>query len=144
MLYVLRTVIFSLEGAIKRSADAEMEKERVQRDKNGNMNNVAFYAVSSSSLYGYLCPKLKTQKSKHRSHSFKHRTQNICIQNTMSNIGFRTKQQLLMFYICTKFRACTPNILSYSNAIVFYFYFRERTSLSILHLFQSISVLRCK
>ena len=50
-------------------ADAEMEKERVQRDKHGNMNNVAFYAVSSSSPYGYLCPKLKrktkvkTQKS---------------------------------------------------------------------------------
>ena len=43
--------------------DAEMEKERVRRDKNGNMNNAAFYAVSSSSPYGYLCPKLKTQKS---------------------------------------------------------------------------------
>ena len=28
---------------------AEMQKERVQRDKNRNMNNVAFYAVSSSS-----------------------------------------------------------------------------------------------
>ena len=41
-------------------ADAEMKKKRVQRDKNGNMNNVAFYAVSSSSPYGYLCPKLKT------------------------------------------------------------------------------------
>ena len=55
-------------------ADAEMEKERVQRAKNWNMNNVAFYAGSSSSPYGYLCPKLKTQKSKHRSHQF--RTQN--------------------------------------------------------------------
>ena len=51
-------------------ADAEMEKERVQRDNNGNINNVAFYAVSSSSSYGYLCPKLKTQKSEHRSHQF--------------------------------------------------------------------------
>ena len=30
-------------------ANAEIEKERVQRDKNGNMNNAAFYAVSSSS-----------------------------------------------------------------------------------------------
>ena len=40
-------------------AEAEMEKERVQREKNGNMNKVAFYAVSSSSPYGYLCPKLK-------------------------------------------------------------------------------------
>ena len=54
MLYVLRIVIVSLEGAIKRStADAVIEKERVQRDKNGNMNNAAFYAVSSSSPYGY-------------------------------------------------------------------------------------------
>ena len=34
-------------------ADAAIEKERVQRDKNGNMNNAAFYAVSSSSPYGY-------------------------------------------------------------------------------------------
>ena len=144
MLYVLRTVIFSLERAIKRSADAELEKERVQRDKNGNMNNVAFYAVSSSSLYGYLCPKLKHKSQNTEVTSFEHRTQNICIQNTMSHIGFRTKQQLLMFYICTKFRACTPNILSYSNAIIFYFYIRERTSLSILHLFQSSSILRCK
>ena len=41
-------------------ADAEMEKERVQRDKNGDMNNDAFYAVSSFSSYEYLCPKLKT------------------------------------------------------------------------------------
>ena len=43
-------------------ADAEMNKERVQRDKNGNMNKVAFYAVSSFSPYGYLCSKLKPQK----------------------------------------------------------------------------------
>ena len=62
MLNLLRTVIFFLEGAIKRSAanvQMPMEKERVQRDKNGNMNNVAFYAISSSSPYGYLSPKLK-------------------------------------------------------------------------------------
>ena len=44
-------------------ADTEMEKERVQRHRNWDMNNVAFYAVSLSSQYGYLCPKLKTQKS---------------------------------------------------------------------------------
>ena len=52
-------------------ADAEKEKERVQKDKNGNMNNVVFYAVSSSSPYRYLCPKPKTQKSKHRSDQFR-------------------------------------------------------------------------
>ena len=34
-------------------ADAATEKEKVQRDKNGNMNNAEFYAVSSSSPYGY-------------------------------------------------------------------------------------------
>ena len=36
-----------------KSANAEIEKERVQIDKNGNMNNAAFYAVSSSSPHGY-------------------------------------------------------------------------------------------
>ena len=79
MLYVLRTVIFCSsrrrdKEIYSKCADAEMEKERVQRDENENMNNVAFYAVSSSSSYGYLCPKLVTQKSKHRSQQF--RTQN--------------------------------------------------------------------
>ena len=58
-------------------ADAEIETERVQRDKNGNMNNVAFYAVSFSSPYA----KFKTQKSP---------VSNICILNTMSHIGFRS------------------------------------------------------
>ena len=43
-------------------ANAEIETERVQRDKNGNMNNAAFYAVSSSLPYGYKYPKLKTQR----------------------------------------------------------------------------------
>ena len=65
-------------------ANAEMEKERVKRDKNGNINNVAFYTVSSSSPYGYLCPKLKTQKSNTEVTSFEHRTQNICIKNTVT------------------------------------------------------------
>ena len=36
-----------------KSANAEIEKERVQIDKNGNMNNAAFYANSSSSPHGY-------------------------------------------------------------------------------------------
>ena len=68
-------------------ADAEMEKDRVQRDKNGNMNNVAFYALSSSSPYGYLCSKLRTQKSKQRSHQF--RTQNIKRLYTKHNDTYR-------------------------------------------------------
>ena len=68
-------------------ADADMEKERVQKDKNGNMNSVAFYAVSLSSPYGYLCPKLKTQKSKHRIHQF--RTQNTKHLYTKHNATYR-------------------------------------------------------
>ena len=71
-------------------AHAEMEKERVQRDKNGNMNNVAFYAVNS-----FRHMDTYVQNSKHKSQntevtSFEHRTQNICVQNTMSHIGFRS------------------------------------------------------
>ena len=68
-------------------SDAEMEKERMQRDKNGNMNNVTFYAVSSSSPYVYLCPKLKTQKSKHRRHQF--RTQNTKYVYIKQNVTYR-------------------------------------------------------
>ena len=69
MLYVFRTVIFSLEGAIKRTtANVRMprwrKKECRETKKNRNMNNVAFYAVSSSSPYGYLGPKFKTQRGK--------------------------------------------------------------------------------
>ena len=37
------------------------ERKSAER-QNGNMNNVAFYAVSSYSPYGYLRPKLNTQK----------------------------------------------------------------------------------
>ena len=57
MLYVLKTVIFFLEGAIKRStANVRcLDGERKCAERlNGNMNYVAFYAVSSSSPYGYL------------------------------------------------------------------------------------------
>ena len=69
-------------------ADAETEKERVQRDKNRNMNNVAFYAVSSSSPYGYLCPKLKTRKSKHRSHQFRTKnTKHLYIRSILKEIS---------------------------------------------------------
>ena len=91
MLYVLRTVIFLFRRRDKeiysKCADAEMETERVQKDKNGNMNNVAFYAVSLSSPYGYLCPKLITQKSKHRSDQF--RTQNTKRLYTKHNVTYR-------------------------------------------------------
>ena len=90
MLYVLRTD-FLFRGRDKeiysKCADAEMEKERVQRENNGNMNNIAFYAFSSSSSYGYLCPKLKTQKSKHRSRQF--RTQNTKHLYTKHSVTYR-------------------------------------------------------
>ena len=86
-------------------ADAEMEKERVQKDKNGKMNNCAILAVSSSSPYGYLCPKIKTQKSKHRSHQF--RTQTICIQNTMSHTGFRNIRNICKQNTMSHIGLCT-------------------------------------
>ena len=84
----LRTVIFSLERTIKRStANVRMprwRKTECRETKNGNMNNVAFYAVSSSSPYGYLCPKLKTQKSKHQ-----FRTENTKHLYTKHNVTYR-------------------------------------------------------
>ena len=82
-------------------ADPEMEKERVQKDKHGNMNNAAFYAVSSSSLYGHLCPKLKTQKSNHRCHQF--RTQNTKHLYTKHNVTYRLP------YICETSYDLKPN-----------------------------------
>ena len=100
-------------------ADAEMEKERVQRDKNGNMNNVAFYAVSSSAPYGYLCSKLKTQKSKHRSHQF--RTQNTKHLYTKHNVTYRLPYRLtdnskaaflLLFLSVTCCYVCVYNVFS--------------------------------
>ena len=72
-------------------ADAEMEKERVQRDKNGNVTNVVFMQLAHPRHMD-----IYVQNSKHKSQnaevtSFEHRTQNICIhvQNTRSHIGFR-------------------------------------------------------
>ena len=41
------------EEIYSKCANAETEKEKMQRDKNGNMNNAACYAFSSSSPYGY-------------------------------------------------------------------------------------------
>ena len=46
------------------------------------------------------------QNSKHKSQntevtSFEHRTQNICIQNTMSHIGFRTLRVVVVALCCS-------------------------------------------
>ena len=92
MLYVLRTVIFSLEGAIKRStANVRMPRWRRKSAERQKREYDAFDAVSSSSPYGYLCPKLKTLKSKHRSHQFRtQRTKHLYQNNPISHIGFRT------------------------------------------------------
>ena len=97
VLYVSRTVIFSLEGAIKRSTGnvrmPRRRKKECRETKNGNMNNVAFYAVSSSSQYGHLCPKLNTKVKTQKSPVSN--TEHTCIQNTMSHIGFRMETFLV-------------------------------------------------
>ena len=51
-------------------SDFRKEKKRVQRDKNGNANNVVFYAILAHPSYMNFC-----SKSKHKSH--KYTTQNI-------------------------------------------------------------------
>ena len=61
-------------------ADSRKEKKRMQRDKNGNANNVVFYAIlAHPSFMQFL---VKIQKS--QTHNSKY-----LIQNTMSHIGFR-------------------------------------------------------
>ena len=52
-------------------ADSRKEKKRVQRGKNGNANNVVFYAILAHPSH----TQISVQKSKHKSH--KHTTQNI-------------------------------------------------------------------
>ena len=70
-------------------ADSRKEKKRVQRDKNGNANNVVFYAIlAHPSHMQYFCLKVETQKS--QTHSPKY-----LIQNTMSHIGFRIVTRVL-------------------------------------------------
>ena len=84
MLCVLGTVIFLSEGSIKRStANLQIPGRRkcMQRDKNGNANNVVFYAILAHPSHMQFL--LKTQKS--QTHNSKY-----LIQNTMSHIGFRT------------------------------------------------------
>ena len=64
MLCVLGTVIFLLEGSIKRStANLQIPGRRkcIQRDKNGNANNVEFYAILAHPSHMQFL--LKTQKS---------------------------------------------------------------------------------
>ena len=64
-------------------ADSRRKKKRVQRDKNGNANNVVFYAILVILPKCNFCSKVKTQKS--QTHNSKY-----LIQNTMTHTGFRT------------------------------------------------------
>ena len=95
VLCVFGTVIFLLEGSIKRStADPRKEKKRVQRDKNGNANNVVFYAILV--LPPQMQFLLKSQNTKVTTHDSKY-----LIQNTMSHIGFRR-------FVSFEGKRCTP------------------------------------
>ena len=61
----------------------------MQRDENGNANNVVFYAILANLPICYFCSKVKTQKSK--THNSKY-----LIQNIMTHIGFRKKEMLIL------------------------------------------------
>ena len=79
MLCVFGTVIFLLEGTIKRStANLQIpgrRKKRVQRDKTGNANDVVFYAILAhpfhmqfllkSQITNVINTQLKISYSKH-------------------------------------------------------------------------------
>ena len=70
---MLWTVIFLLEVSIySELADSRKEKKRVQGDKNGNANNVVFYAILA-----------------HPSHmQFLLKSQNIKVTNTQLKISY--------------------------------------------------------
>ena len=74
MLCVFGTVIFLLEGSMKRStANLQIpgrRKKRVQRDKNGNANTVAFYAILAHP--SHLQFLLKSQNTKVTNTNSKH------------------------------------------------------------------------
>ena len=93
MLRVLRTVIVSLEGAIKKStANVRMprwRKKECKETKTGISIMLHFMQLADPRHMD-----IHVQNLKHKSHNtevtiFEHRTQNICIQNTVSHIGFR-------------------------------------------------------
>ena len=84
MLCVFGTVIFLLEGSIKRSkANLQIpgKRKNVFREiKNGNANNVVFYAILAHPSHMQFL--LKSQKTKVTNSKY-------LIRNTMSHIGFR-------------------------------------------------------
>ena len=69
---------------ISKFADFRKEKKRVQRDKkNGNANNVVFYAILAHPSHMQFL--LKSQNTKVTNTKLKY-----LIRNTMSHIGFRS------------------------------------------------------
>ena len=87
MLCVFGTVIFLLKGSIKRSkANFQIPGRRTnvcREIKNGNANNVVFYAILVHPSHMQFLLKVKTQKS--QTHNSKY-----LIRKTMSHIGFRS------------------------------------------------------
>ena len=87
MLCVFGTVILLLEGSIKRSkANLQIpgRRKNVCREiKNGNANNVVFYAILAHPFHMQFLLKVKTQKSQTQNSKY-------LIRNTMSHIGFRS------------------------------------------------------
>ena len=82
------TVIFLLEGSIKRSkANLQIPGRRKNEcreiKKNGNANNVVFYAILAHPFHMNFCSKVKTQKSQTQNSKY-------LFRNTMSHIGFRS------------------------------------------------------
>ena len=88
VLCVFGTVIFPLEGSIKRSkANLQIPGRRKNEcreiKKNGNANNVVFYAILA--LPSHMQFLLKSQNTKVKNTKLKY-----LIRNTMSHIGFRS------------------------------------------------------
>ena len=83
MLCVFGTVIFLLEGSIKRST-ANLQIPRKKRDEYGNANNVIFYAIFAHP--SHLQFLLKSQKTKVTNTQLKISYS----KHNMSHIGFRT------------------------------------------------------
>ena len=88
MLCVFGTVIFPLEGSIKRSkANLQIPGRRKNEcreiKKKGNANNVVFYAILAHPSHMQFL--LKSQNTKVTNTKLKY-----LIRNTMSHIGFRS------------------------------------------------------
>ena len=87
MLCVFGTVIFHLEGSIKKSkANLQIpgrRKNECREIKNGNANNVVFYAILAHPSHMQFL--LKSQNTKVTNTKLKY-----LIRNTMSHIGFRS------------------------------------------------------